>query len=351
MSLFKLSLIAAALFLATASARAEDEQSGASVHFQLEVKKAMADSMEKQADSLEAQASQLEDRLDTIQEGREDLKDDLEDQIEDMHEAIADLKDKLDDAREEVQEKVEEMKEVADDALEEKEEALEEERHTGSFILALEYSHLDIDPLKNLARHDRSLVGKPFDFSNNQMLMFGLMGYYNLENNVRVGNGLFAGYKLFQSGEYTGTRYDSIGDFIDTVDSIVTLRVIPAYIGFICEKAFVYNPVNFFAGIMLGGSMSIVVKEEQQAAYASSFIHDDDDDDGDDESRFSVALAPAVAWDVHGGVAVRLSERLHLGIDGVVRFAYAYEGYGAGFGDFVSVSPGVRLRLTFGKAG
>jgi len=64
-----------------------------------------------------------------------------------------------------------------------------------------------------------------------------------------------------------------------------------------------------------------------------------------------VALAPAFAWDVHGGLAFRLAPRLHIGLDGVVRFAYAYRGYGVGFGDFVTVSPGVRMRLTFGSAG
>ncbi|MBN1130056.1 MAG: hypothetical protein JXA71_13780, partial [Chitinispirillaceae bacterium] len=273
-----------ALFAVTASA-----ETGFSVNAEINIKKSQADSLQQKADSLENEASRLEDRLDDIQEARKDrkdLKDDLEDQIKELQEELDDLKERIDDAREEIQDKVEDLQDVKDDL----DEKMEEERHIGSFILTFEYSHLDVDPLKYLVRNDRSLQGArdKFDFSNNQMMMFGLMGYYNMENNVRVGNGFYTGYKLFQSDAYTGIHYDSLHIDSMEVDSVITLRVIPAYIGFICEKAFVYDPVNFFAGIMLGGNMTILVKEDQQMDQTSSFIRDEYEED--QKSRFSVAL-------------------------------------------------------------
>jgi gas vesicle protein len=312
----------------------------------LGAKKVIADSLQQAADSLDAKAIELEKQLDGIEESQSDLRDEIEDQLEDLREAIDDIREQVESTLDEIRDDQEE----AVERLEERIEDREERRHAGSFIFGIEYAHLDTDPLRHLQNTDPSLSDSySFDFNDNNMLMFGLMGYYNLQNNVRVGNGLYAGYKSFQSDEYSTTVVDSLLNTTEQVDSIVTLRVIPMYIGFICEKAFVFEPVNFFAGIMLGGNLSFIIKEEERAQANTSFISDDYSDESN--SEYSFAFAPAVAWDVHGGMAFRLSEHMHIGIDGVVRFAYAYEGYGAGFGDFLSVSPGVRLRLTFGNAG
>ncbi|MBN1758007.1 MAG: hypothetical protein JW863_06810 [Chitinispirillaceae bacterium] len=315
-------------------------------HPDLDAKKAIADSLQQAADSLDLKAQQLEEQLRNIEKSRTDLRDEIEEQIENLREVIEDIK-------EQVEKTLDDLRESQDEAVERLEEQIEEReehRHAGSFIFGIEYSHLDTDPLRYLQDHDKSLTGKyNFDFNDRNMLMFGLMGYYNMQSDVRVGNGIYAGYKSYQSDEYTTIAVDSLFNTSEEVDSIVTLRVIPMYIGFICEKAFIFEPVNFFAGIMLGGNLSFIIKEEERAQMNSSFISDDYDDNGG--SDYSFAFAPAVAWDVHGGMAFRLSEHMHIGIDGVMRFAYAYEGYGAGFGDFLSVSPGVRLRLTFGNAG
>ena len=319
-------------------------ESGSTEEF--EAKKARADSLEQEADSLDRKALQLENQLDAIEENRSDLQEEIKVQIENLRETIDNIEERVEDAVNDLKDAQEE----AEGQLEDRMEKREEHKHAGSFIFGIEYSHLDAAPLKYLAKHDKSLMDKyPFDFADNNMLMFGFMGYYNMDNNVRVGNGLYAGYKSFQSDPYSTVSVDSILNISENVDSVVTLRVIPAYIGFICEKAFIFDPVNFFAGIMLGGNLTVIVKEEQRSELTSTFISDDYDDERD--SRYSVALAPAIAWDIHGGMAFKLAPRMHIGIDGVVRFAYAYEGYGAGFGDFLSVNPGVRLRLTFGNAG
>ena len=342
MRLLERTLVITVLLLGGAFATADT-----TAHPDPDAGKALADSLQQAADSLDEKATELENLLRGVEEsGDSDLRDEIEDQIEELRAVIEDIRKRVEETLEDLRDSQEEAVERIEDRIEER----EERRHAGSFIFGIEYAHLDTRSLRYLQDHDRSLMGKyRFDFNDNNMLMLGLTGYYNLQNNVRVGNGLYAGYKSFQSDEYATHYFDSVMNESVPVDSVVTLRVIPVYIGFICEKAFIFESVNFFAGIMLGGNLSIVVKEEELAQLESSFISGDHDED--EESNYSVAFAPAVAWDVHGGMAFRLSERVHIGIDGLVRFAYAYEGYGAGFGDFLSVCPGVRLRLTFGNAG
>jgi TolA-binding protein len=330
-------------FLGCCSAGAQPDSLAAD---DMEAKKAQVDSLLHEADILDERASRLEDRLESAGENRSDLGEELKEQIEELRDAVDNIRDNVEQAVDALEDAREEAVEKIEDALDER----EEKRHAGSFIVALEYSRLDVRPLESLQKNDKSLTGKyTFDFSNRSMMTFGLMGYYNMENNVRVGNGISAGYKSYQSGTYSTTAYDSLLEISEPVDSVVTLRVIPASIGFVCEKAFMYDPVNFFAGMMIGGNLTIVVKEEQEAQLESSFISSGSDSDHD--SRYSVALAPAVAWDVHGGAAFKVSRIMHIGFDAIIRFAYAYEGFGAGFGDFLSVNPGFRLRLTFGNAG
>ncbi|MBN1307378.1 MAG: hypothetical protein JXA18_05640 [Chitinispirillaceae bacterium] len=371
MRVFITSLLVTAFFRIAASAGA-----GFSLDAELRIKKMQADSLQRRADSLENEASHLEERLDDIREGREkreDLKDNIEEAIEDLRDRIDDLKDDIEAANREISDAEEELRDKADDLEENRREALEdirekreeaiediresleetkedseERRQVGSFILGFEYSYLDVRPFETLVKNTEGR----FDFSNSHMLMFGLMGYYNTESNVRVGNGIYAGYKLFESDPYDGTSSDIVFGQPDTADTVITLRAIPAYVGFICEKAFVFDPVNLFAGFMLGGNITTAIVQKE--VLTDDIFGDDDEEEGD---NIHVFLAPEIAWDVHGGVAFRLAKNMHMGIDGLVRFAYAYQGLRGvgtnrrGTREFFTVNPGVRLRLTFGSAG
>ncbi|MBN1577333.1 MAG: hypothetical protein JW913_12315 [Chitinispirillaceae bacterium] len=362
------SLLVTAFFWITASA-----QDGFSLSAELRIKKTQADSLQRKADSLEDEASRLEDRLDNIREDRKDLKDDLADEIEDLRDEIENLKDKIEAANSELRDAEDDLRDKADDleedrrealediqenrkealedireSLEETKEDIEERRQVGSFILGFEYSYLDVRPFKELMKNTDPRI----DFSKNHMLMFGLMGYYNTESNVRVGNGLYAGYKRFESDPYDGTSDYGLFDSLEPTDTVVSLRVIPAYVGFICEKAFVFDPVNLFAGFMLGGNITTTIVQKE-------VLTDDifGDDDKVEEDNTHVFLAPEIAWDVHGGIAFRVAKNMHIGIDGLVRFAYAYQGLRGidtnrrGTREFFTVNPGVRLRLTLGSAG
>lgn len=315
---------------------------------------AKADSLQHLADSLEARAAELEQLIDTSGRRGDDFKSELKAEMDKLHTEMMNVKKKIADALHDAF--------SVDDAAQdgappetpaERIDVVIEERpqkkHNGSFIVALEYTNFDVAPLKQLATNDRSLEGKTFHFSDNQMLTFGLMGYYGKESNLRIGNGLYVGYKAYYSERFSDTLHMVGVDSVMITDSISILRVVPVYFGFLCEKAFNYDPINFFAGIMLGANTTFVIKSEQEAQSMTSFMSEDSVGSG--EENYTVAFAPSIAWDVHGGIAFKLSNHFHIGIDGIVRFAYAYEGFGAGFGDFLSVNPGIRMRLTFGRAG
>jgi hypothetical protein len=54
--------------------------------------------------------------------------------------------------------------------------------------------------------------------------------------------------------------------------------------------------------------------------------------------------------ELNAGVLARLGPLFQIGLDGVLNVVYSPDGFGVGYGDFYSVSPGVRLRLLFGRA-
>jgi len=314
-----------------------------------------ADELEWEADSLEKRALELEHHLDSLETSSSVNSGDsaFTHEIARIKREMVELKDKIKASVAAALHKVEFVSDEEERPPEKVRVIITEpvppcKKGSGAFMLSFEYTDFDVAPLQQLAKNDRSLSGIPLSVSDTRMLTLGFTGYHSDDQHVRLGNGLYLGYKSFNSDIYS--RLSDTSDTAIYLDSIVTLRVIPIYYGFLCEKAFRYEQADFFAGIMIGGHVTVVVKEEQSAELISSFISDETSEEGDD-GRFSVALSPAIFGDIHGGISFALSERLHAGIDGVIRCAYAYEGFGPGFGDYFTVSPGIRLRLSFGKAG
>lgn len=330
---------------------AQDEPDAASA---FESRQWYADSLEQRADSLQEKANELENQLHAIEQRQPDNDpaidsqlQDLRTEIEEIHAVIAETAEAIESTQEDIEEYVEE---IAKDK--------KKKKHRGSFIFSLEYSRLAKEPLEDLVGTMNDI---DFTLSNRQFITFGFMGYYTNQSNVRLGNGLFAGYKTFQSEPFTTNRYDSSSEETISVDSFVTLRVIPASFAFIGEKAFRYESLNFFAGIMLGGNLTIIVADKSELSNdlfedTERQSVDKEEWDHEHDKKYPVLLSPAVTWDIHGGIAFAMSENMHVGIDGTLRFTYAYEGFNGvntpiHSDEFLSVTPGVRLRLTFGNAG
>lgn len=280
-----------------------------------------------------------DDEKEELEEEVEDLKEKLEEAKEDLKELKEDLKEELEEGAEDVAE----LKEDLDEAIEEA-----KEHSKAAFTFSPEVKWLDIDPLKDLVGIDNSLKGKVFDFSNDVMPFFNFAGYADIDGKgLRVGQRISAGYKSFVSENYTGTNIDSLGD-TTLIDSLIRLHVIPVSVGFVFEKAFIINPVSFYTGFMLGGGALMVVQDRKQANPETVFYDSDTYENGD-EDGLSFIAAPSIDWDLHFGSSVKLTKSFSLGLEGVFNFSYAFYGFGTGHKDYLTWSPGIRLRLGFGN--
>jgi gas vesicle protein len=304
-----------------------------------------------QSDTLTASTKKVAEftvRVATDPDDIEDLKEQIDELREDVQESIADIREDLEESRSELKE---DCAEAREDIAERSEDG---PRHKGaSGIITAQFIRIDTDPLAALVKAEKKLQGKSFDFEEVQTApMIGIMGYYDQGNGVRVGHGLWAGYKRFQSEYYSGLKVDSITGLTQTVDSVVLLRVIPIHAGFILEKSFGVGTWNIFAGGMIGGGAEVVVSQFKEAD-GNIFLTDDgvEESDHHNDGSIGATVATYCAWDVHAGASVRLAPAFSLGVDGVVLFNYSPEGFGRVSGNYLTVNPGLRLRLTFGKIG
>lgn len=279
-------------------------------------------------------------------------KSDLEEEIEELKEQLEEAKEELEELKEDIDEEIEEGKEEVAELKEDLDEAIEEakEHSTAAFIFMPEVKWLDIDPLQELVKIDNSLKGKVFDFSKDVMPNFNFAGYADVDGKgLRVGQKISFGYKSFLSDDYTGMHIDTAGD-TTAIDSMIRLHVIPVSVGFMFEKAFTINPVSFYSGFTLGGGALMVVQERLRANPETMFFDSDDDIDKDeDDDGLSFIAAPSIDWDIHFGSSVKLKKGFSLGLEGVFDFSYAFYGFGTGHNDYLTWSPGIRLRLGFGN--
>lgn len=287
----------------------------------------------------------------TITEKDDDQKEDLEEEVEDLKDKLDDAKDELDDLKEDLEEQLEESKEEAAEIKEDLDEAIEEasNRSRAAFAFMPEVKWLDIDPLSDLAKKDNSLKNKIFDFSSDVMPYVNFLGYADIDGKgLRVGQIISGGYKSYVSDEYTGISIDSLSGDTTAADSVIRLHVIPVSLGFVFEKAFTVKAVSFHTGFMLGGGALMVVRDIRPADPETDFYDSDSyKDESDDGTSF--IIAPSVNWDLHFGSTVKMTKNFSLGIEGVFDFTYGFYGFGTGYKDYVTWSPGIRLRLGFGK--
>ncbi len=346
MKLFQIFAVMAGLIVFAGYSNAADPKDSLASDISKEVMEETQDDIQDDLDDLEEDIAETEEKIKELELQKSGAQTPPEAETEIQRE-IDNLKSELDATREEMKNYIkDEVHENIDEKLEEREERLER-KNGGAFVITTGITWLDRDPFRELQKKEQSLKSKEFDFDNNKTFMLGLHGYYDIENGLRIGNSLSAGYKMYQSEPYTGIVVDTLGD-TSLVDSLITLRVIPACFGFICEKAFLFPYFNIFAGFMVGGGATVVLKTAELSSGNSVFINDND---SDYSYKTSVAVSPAFMWDVHLGTAVSLSKYFHIGVEGQLLFAYAHDGFGPGYTDAVSVSPGIRLRMVVGKDG
>lgn len=234
-------------------------------------------------------------------------------------------------------------------------EAIEEEsdenccdkktRTAGSF--GIQMLRLDTDPLVDLAKKERILQGKNFDFEKRLTPMFGFMGHHETRSGFRGGMSAWVGYHKFQSDIFPKDSDTA------THDSIMLLRIFPAYAGFNFDKVFHYYSTSISFGGMLGGGAYILQSKKYDYTMSDVFYEPPSDSidtlDSDDEMG-NWAWAPFTSWEVHAGISTALASSFHVGVEFFTLFNYSPEGFGVLTGDFFTVNPGIRFKLIFGRA-
>jgi len=245
---------------------------------------------------------------------------------------------------EEISEAVEEAMEDAAEAVEERNEG--HEPRGGAFTV--QWHYLDRRLLEDLQGFVGADWDIPPDTRDRSALMIGGMNYRILPADIRLGSGLWVGYKGLRSAAYYTQTVDTVTGDTTTRHQATTLQVIPVHIGGVFEKAFEVGPVSFAGGFMCGGGALVAIKNVKPADEVFAGADSAACDDGwEGHEEVEVAIAPQIVGDIHVGVWVRVAPALRIGVDGQVMVSYAPGGFvtGAAVCDFYTVSPGVRLRI------
>jgi hypothetical protein len=186
---------------------------------------------------------------------------------------------------------------------------------------------IKIEPAMDLAASIRP--GLRWDinsFAYEPFFLSGGMGYVGVGNGVRLGGGGMHGNRSFVSAPFSG-------------DSVASLTVDVNFGGFLIEKALRVNNSTMIGGGYIGGG---ALKAEMGIG---EFL-EEDVDMGSFEARF-------LYTELHGAYTYSILPILHLGLGASVPLFFSSDGfvpYNAGSG-FVSVNPGLHLRIVIGNLG
>jgi hypothetical protein len=182
---------------------------------------------------------------------------------------------------------------------------------------------------------DLRSIGFPVKDEYGLVTMMGGVGYGALGSGIRIGGGGCGG-----SREYTRS----------VNDTTYTLEVGIGYGGFMVEKALVAGDFNLFAGLMLGGGG---IDVQLRSTVGTSFINVNPDPEDLPAGKADVGFFLVEA---HGGFTYSILSWMHLGADITVPCFLSGNGFKIGSQSnmtdgFVTVNPGLRLRIMFGNIG
>jgi hypothetical protein len=195
---------------------------------------------------------------------------------------------------------------------------------------------LDMEPVRDLLRLMPSMRGKTFDgLDGSRFQPFyttGGMGYIGLGDGARIGGGGMHGERYFTSNTFAG-------------DSIVSMRVIVDYGGFLADRAFNRDQFVFIAGMMVGGgSLSTSFRSGEHDIFTTL----DRNTDSMQDRRYS---APFFLFEFHGSLSYSIVSFLHIGVDAALPFFFSAQGFESSTASFTSANPAVRIRMIFGNLG
>jgi hypothetical protein len=203
----------------------------------------------------------------------------------------------------------------------------------GGIMVSPIMAALSMKPVRELVRNDYTLRRYSFsdiDDSYKPMLLMGGSVYGGLGNGVRIG---ISGW----GGEYEFTSSTN-------GDSAIFLNVSHSFGGFMIEKSFVKNNMNYLVGGTIGFGSLTVTKGVTGDPWKT--ISDEIDENKEE------AKAPYSGVNLHTGFTVSVLPWMHIGTDVNGSFLFSVNGFDIpGCKGFMTVVPGLRFRITLGNIG
>jgi hypothetical protein len=181
-------------------------------------------------------------------------------------------------------------------------------------------------------KHVGLKIDKPFALFQ----LSGISFYGAVGNGLRIG-GIFLGGSRSYSSHVADTTYN--------------LEINPSFGGFLLEKALVYDDFNLFFGGLLGGS-TIEARPSKTNSVFTSIPLDVDNDN----ASFNELKARSFLLELHGGFTYTMINWFHVGaeLSGPIFFSpsgFTTTGGHSITNGFISINPGIRIRIIIGNIG
>lgn len=211
----------------------------------------------------------------------------------------------------------------------------------GAIGPALGVYAIAMGPVDNLIR----FMGNNSDFSQSHIstdkpfALFqcsGITGYGAIGNGLRIGG-------CFMGGSRRYTNF--IGD------TTYNLEINPSFGGFLLEKAVVLENTNIYWGGLIGGA-SIKVRPSKTTNALTSISVDSENF----RINFNELTATSLLLELHGGFTYTMINWFHIGADLSAPLFFSNSGFTTSGGHsitngFISVNPGIRIRIMIGNIG
>jgi hypothetical protein len=186
-----------------------------------------------------------------------------------------------------------------------------------------------VRPVRNLVENYPKFNSEKFRFSKYgvaPMLVSGGTGYIGLGDGFRLGGGGMSGEAQFDC---------------KTSDTI-TLSTKISYGGFLVEKAILFNRWNLSIGGMLGGG-NVDVSLTESDFFEWNDLNDEDEGSGEKAVFF--------LFEPHIGLTYTILYFFHIGANITLPTFMSLDKFNPYTDDFITVNPGLHIKLLFGNLG
>ncbi len=192
---------------------------------------------------------------------------------------------------------------------------------------------VNISPFKDLAARIAPLRGKNFSFGSldyKSYFMSGGMGFVGVGNGLRLGGGGMSGGRHFPS-----SRFEQ--------DSSVNYSTRITWGGFLIEKLVTNPKYSYIIGGYIGSGTLEADWVGIDNGYSAFSSYDNNDDDN--------IKAYFGFFELHTGVVYHIARFMHACGDLSIPVLVSSDGFAPWTKEFISISPGIRVRFIFGNLG